>query len=259
MKKLSVAIAAGALLASPVFANDYQAELGLVYGQVDTKLDLGPFGSFDDDASSTTLYGEVFFDTVDTSKGPLAEASFLSKSSGLSLSYTTVEDVDDDSWALGGRFVFGNDYIIEAGYSSVEDSTSWGAGFGKYLTDSTDLVVSYSTNDDANLDTLSADMHSVVSLSGDASLAYTLGLSYLDADSETGFGIAGDLTYYFNNNLGIGAGVSQQSFDSVDITTWQVFADWFVTNNLDLGLSYSDTDMEIIETSMIAANASFRF
>ncbi len=259
MKKLSLAVAASAVFASPVFANDYQAEIGVAYGQVDSEITVGPFGSFSDDATTTSLFGEVYFDTVDTSKGPLAEAPFLSKSSGLSLVYTTVEDVDDDSWTLGGRFVTSSDWIIEATYESMSDSNTWGIGAGKYLTDSLDLVVSYNSNDDADLDVFAADLHSVVSLSGDASIAYSLGVGYLSASDENGYGLHGDLTYYFNNSFGIGASVSRDSIDDLDITTWSAHADWFITGNLDLALTYTDADLWIVETSTIMASLSYRF
>jgi len=258
MKKLAYIVAAGAIISTSAVADDYQAEIGLVYGTIDTEVDLGPFGSGSVDANTAMLFGEVYFDKVDTSKGPLAEASFLSKSSGLMASYTDIENVDDNSWGLGGRFVFGEDYIIEADYSSDGDIDSYGIGFGKYLSDNTDVVVSYGSSDD--LDALNADMHSVVSLSGTSSLAYSLGIAYLKASDESGYGLSGDLTYYFNNNFGIGASVARDSIDDIDSTSWALNADWFVNNSWDLGLMYSSTDLaDIVTVDMLAASVSFRF
>jgi len=257
MKKLACAVAVGAIMSTSAVADDYQAEIGLIYGKIDTEVNIGPFGTYSGDANTATIFGEVYFDKVDTSKGPLAEASFLSKSSGVMASYTDIEDADDKSWSLGGRFVLDNDYIIEANYDSLEGDSSYGIGFGKYLTENTDLVVSYGSDDD--LDALSADMHSVVDLSGAASLAYSLGVSYLKTSDESGYGLFGDLTYYFNNNFGIGAGVSTDSVGDVDMTTWALNADWFVTSDWDLGVIYSSTDADIITIDLFAANLSFRF
>jgi len=250
MKKLSLFVAVGAVIASPVFANDYQAEIGLTYGQIDYP---------SADLNTTTLFGEVFFDKVDTSKGPLGEASFLDKSSGLAATYTEVEDADNNDWNLSGRFVLSSDYIVEASAASINDSDTIGLGFGKYLTDTTDLVFSYAKNDDADVDTFALDLHSVVALEGDASLAYTLTAAYLNTAEDSGTSLSGDLTYYVNNNLGLGASYSRESISDLDISSWSVFVDWFVTGNLDLGLVYASADLDFIETDTITGSLSYRF
>lgn len=251
MKVLPLALAVSALAVSPVFASDYQAEVGFNYGTIDA--DGG------DSLRTASLFGEVFFAPVDTSKGALNEASFLSKSSGLHATYTDIEDADDNSWNLGGRFVFGQDYIIEADVVSIGDSNTIGIGFGKYLTDTTDLVFSYASNDDDETDALAADLHSVVGLSAGASLAYSLNLGRVSVDDESGMAFGGDLTYYFNKNAGIGFSMSRQSVNDIDTNTWGLFADWFVTDNLDLRLDYGNTDVEGFEIDTISGSLSFRF
>ncbi|MFT7560125.1 MAG: hypothetical protein ACI93R_002040 [Flavobacteriales bacterium] len=252
MKKLVLATTIAVLTSAYAQADSYQVEIGATYGQSET-------GSFESDIY--TLDGEVFFAEVDTSKGSLAEASFLDKASGLGLTYATTSPETGDSvdaWATGLRVVTGGDLIIEASYADSDDDSAFGIGIGTYLNDNTDIVVSYETADEADLDTLAVDLHSVVSLSGDSSLAYNVGASYIDAN-DSGYGIAGELTYYVNNNLGFGGVVGYTSVGDSDLTTFGVKADYFVNSTIRLRAMYSTAEANSFDTDTFTLGASARF
>lgn len=247
MKKqlLSIAIAA----AVSGYANAYQFELGAAYGQGD--LD---FGGFSTDFDLTGLYGELHFEKVDTSKGPLAEAAFLDKSSFVDFSYTSVspDDGDDtDTFGVGGRFVTGSNLIIEANYDSADDgdddADTFGVGIGTYLNDTTDVVVSYNTTDEdnADLDELAVNLHGVSPLAQGASIAYDLGAALIDADDEDGYGLTAGATYYFNNQFGVGVSVDMVDIDDYEEDTVTLDVTYFVAPNVQLAFSYFDSSADL--------------
>lgn len=225
MKKILLGTAIAALATTGAYAEDYQFELGANYVTGENAgTDFDGFG----------VYGEVHLDTVDTSKGPLNEAAFLDKSSSVRLDWATKEDDVDgaeaaDNVTLSGRFVTQGDWIIEASYLDVDgDDTAIALGVGVYLNDTMDLVVSYGTYDDADKSALAVDIHNVSSLGGDASLAYDVGVSYLDEYSETGYELRGGVDYYFNNAVSIGGSLKLNSINDVDTSTLAVGVDYFV-------------------------------
>ena len=142
MKKLLLASAIALAATGQAYA-DYQFEVGAVYTD-------GEVGSVDYDGFGVA--GEFHFDKVDTSKGPLAEASFLDKSSFVNFAFLSIEPdlagADDvDTTNIGGRFVTASNLIIEADWSTVDagnsDTDTIRVGVGTYLNDNTDVVVSY--------------------------------------------------------------------------------------------------------------------
>lgn len=243
MKKqlLSIAIAT----AVSGYANAYQFEVGAAYGQGDVE---------NTDFDLTGLYGELHFEQVDTSKGPLAEAAFLDKSSFVDFNYSSIspDDGDDlDTFGFGGRFVTGTNLIIEANYASEddgdEDADTFGVGIGTYLSDTTDVVVSYNTTDeeDADLDILAVDLHGVSPLAQGAYIAYDLGASMIDADEEDGYSLNAGATYYFNNQFGIGVSVDMIDIDEYEEDTVTLDVTYFVAPNIELAFSYFDSSADV--------------
>lgn len=246
MKKLLL-VGAVTLAAAQSYAQDYQAEIGLKYSDID-------YGS------AQSLFGEVYFDKVDTSKGPLAEAAFLDKASGITIDYTNFKpDAGDssDTTSLDLRYVASEKWIIEANYESGEDDDTIGFGFGAYLTDNIDLVGHYKTND--NADYISVTMHGVAPLDGSAALSYDLGLTNVspdvgDSESVIDLGVG----YYFNKSFGVGIDYSTTTGD-LDISSVGLEADWFVTETVDLTLSYVTESIGDFDFDTVALAASVRF
>ncbi|WP_204378467.1 putative porin [Agaribacterium haliotis] len=247
MKKIALATTIAALTCSAAFADTYRAEVGLTIDQYSP--DAG------DDFNKYTLFGDVYFQDVDASVGPRNEAPFLNKASSVGLDYTNVDqDNVDDAFALDGRFIIGEKWIVEAMYGdNGGDVVDYGIGFGWYLNDMMDLVFIYDTTDADNApDNLTARMHGVA-----GQLGYTAYLGYIDTDDDSGSKIGGDLTYYINNDLGIGAMIDYASVGDNDATDWGIYADWFVAPAFDLRLDYSTANDG--DDSEIGLTGSFRF
>lgn len=250
MKRVALCALVAAISSVPAMADTYRAEVGVEYANTD-------INGFDFDAYG--LNAEVFFTPVDTTKGPLAEASFLDQASGISASWTDIEDIDDDLLSLGSRVVTTGGFIIEASYADNGEDDALSLGAGLYLNDTTDLVFTYATNDDADLDTLSADLHSVVTLDGDMSLAYSLGASYIDADVDNGFGLGGNITFYLNNQLGFSGIVDYTEVGDGDVTITGVGVDYFVAPQFRVSATFLNTDVGPFESDTLGVAASLRF
>ena len=110
MKKLLLTAAGVALLSNSVCANEYRAEIGAHYGQVE--IDIPDF-DYSSDVDYLEAYGTFYFKPVDTGMGPLKEAPFQNKASYLNLSHTSFEDDYGSSGSedgtlsrVEGRYVF---------------------------------------------------------------------------------------------------------------------------------------------------------
>lgn len=247
MKKtlLAIAISTAAAAASA----DYQLEAGAFYGQGE----LGA-GNAQSDYDLMGVAGRYNFESVDTSKGPHAEAAFLDKSSSVGFGYISREPdaagTDDvDSFDFDVRVVTDTNLIIEAAYEESEagddESDTFGVGVGTYLNDTTDIVVSYqATNDDSNrdedADQLNVVVHGVNPLTQGATLAYDAALSYIDGEDDDGHALAVGATYYFNKNLGVGlsADLTEVGDDNTDTVTLDV--SYFPQPNIELMAAYFD-------------------
>jgi hypothetical protein len=250
MKRVALCALVAAASSVPALADSYMAEVGAQYFNTD-------FGSNDVDAYG--LNGEIFFAPVDTSKGPLAEASFLDHASSISASWVDIDEADDDLLGLGLRVVTPGDFIIEASFDDSGDSDQWGLGLGLYLNDTTDLVFTYSDIDDADQSSLTADLHSVIALGGDMSLAYSVIASYIDAADENGYGLGGDVTFYVNDQLGFTGLVDYTEIDDFDVTTLGVSVDYFIVPMFRVSASFINQDTGFTDIDTIGIDASVRF
>lgn len=265
MKKILLASAIALAATGQAYA-DYQFEVGGVYtdGEI-ADISFDGFG----------VAGEFHFDKVDTSKGPLAEASFLDKSSFVNFAFLSVEPDapnanDIDSTSVGGRFVTATNIIIEADFGTVDagnnDTDTIRLGVGTYLSDNSDVVVSYSTEEDDNnndVDYLNVDFHGVNSLNQGASVAYDVGLGYIDTNNDSGYQISVGGTYYFNNMFGLGlnaeiADVGDTSSDQIGVE-----ASFFPTEQVVLYVMIFDGSIEAnnvdIDSDGILIGGSLRF
>lgn len=268
MKK--TAIATALLTASCMSYADYQFEVGGAIGQGEIEV-----GNNSADIDTYAIGGEFHFEQVDTSKGPLAEAAFLDKSSFVDFSYTNTElDVngadDTDTFAFGGRFVTATNLIIEADYSESDDgntdSDSIRAGIGTYLNETTDVVVSYqadSADGGDDVDSLSAALHGVNGLAQGASIAYDAALNYIDAEDDDGFGIDVGATYYFNNALGVGISAGVAEVGDIETDSFTLEGSYYPTPELELAAWYfndnTDDGNTEAETDGFMFGAAFRF
>ncbi|MFT6164893.1 MAG: hypothetical protein ACJA1T_000916 [Zhongshania aliphaticivorans] len=264
MKKTLLASAIAIVATSHAYA-DYQFELGAVYAQGESaNTDYDGFG----------IGGEFHFDKVDTSKGPLAEASFLDKSSSLSFIFFSKEDDvanadEEETTSIGGRFVTATNVIIEADWTTEDDGNSdtdtIRVGVGTYLNDNTDVVVSYTTEDDnnADVDYLDVTFHGVNPLNQGASVAFDVAVGYIDTDDDSGYQIAVGGTYYFNTMFGIGLNAGIADVGDVTRDTVGIDASFFPSEQVELTLSIFDSSTEFnnidVDEDGIMFGAAMRF
>ena len=264
MKKILLASAIALATAGQAYA-DYQFEVGGIYAD-------GERGDVDYDGFG--IGGEFHFDKVDTSKGPLAEASFLDKSSFVNFSFISIEPDfagadDEDTTNIGGRFVTATNLIIEADWSTEDDGASdtdtIRVGVGTYINDNTDVVVSYTTEDDDNsdVDYLDVTFHGLNPLNQGASVGYDVAVGYIDTDDDSGYQISVGGTYYFNTMFGLGlsAGITDVGDVSSDVIS--IDASFFANEQVELFASIFDGSTETnagdIDSDGILIGAAVRF
>jgi hypothetical protein len=293
------ALVAGIGLALSVTAQaDYRWELGGDYtmGQTDTEIknrNTGASESNNVDSDEGRLYGTWYFENVDTSKGPLSEAAFLDHASNITvfgsdgevqLSQAGNGNIDDED---GQRYGFESRYVAEGpgwklsgwlvdlGYNRFEpgdqEIDNFNVGIGNYLTPNTTLVANYgntSLNNGGDLDSYALDLEHMFLMSrggikARASYGYTPVKGRDDIDT---YQLGG--TWYFTNNIGIGADYLSTGTDGYEVQGWQVNSEWFINEAFAINLAYSQLDPDDIEftnfraeqeTDAVTLGAKFRF
>lgn len=283
MFKKTAIIAGIALAMSATAQADYRWQLDANAGR--TNIDVG---REDGDVDQFGVGGRFYFKDVDTGKGPLGEASFLDQSSyvGAGYKYTDlddiVEDVDGDTYGIGGRYVLPLDsipLIFEADWTretpDFSDIDFYRFGFGAYITDNTTIVLSYRTSDvdetndidPGDIDAYSIDLKHLWHLSGDSAIALKGSYGLIDVeDNEINDGDDIDTwkiggTWYVNKNLGFGLDFSRFDNFGIEEDTYGAMAEWFVTETIGLSLNYahSEIDDTDVESDAVILSAEMRF
>lgn len=251
MKVRILSAAVVALLSNVAFADTFQAEAGLQFTNTDADF-------LAKDIDTFSVGGTIYLKPVSDAKGPLLEAAFLDKASGLSASYSNPDSPIDEFYTLDGRFVTNGNMIIEAGYSDAFNDDTYRVGLGTYLSDTAEVLVSYTRSVDSDVDTLAAEYHGVAKLAGTASVAYTLSAGYVDA-WDSGYVVSGEATYYVNPKLGIGAVASISDYNNTDITSVGIQASYFVTPTFYVQGFARTADYDGPDEDTLGIGASFRF
>ena len=167
-KKTALVAAVGLALSVTAQAeNDYRWELGGDYTRSTVDADVkSSAGNASDniDADIGTVSGTFYLTPVDTSKGPLAEAAFLDHASNITLAFTDgevdlnsldneLQDKDGQTYAVDTRYVAEGpgwqlsgvlvDLSFERSEPGDAEIDTYGIGIGKYITDTTTLVLNY--------------------------------------------------------------------------------------------------------------------
>lgn len=144
-------------------------------------------------------------------------------------------DESFNGFGLGGSLSFSSDWLLVADLKSVSEdfgnssldlrTTSVGGGYRFSMSESTDL---YGT---ATLETLAVDAGS-------------------DDSSETGFGVGIGIRSMLTPAIEFDAKVDYLKIDSQTVTRARAGADYFINQNMSLGLGYelyspSDVDLDI--------------
>jgi hypothetical protein len=239
--------------------------------------------AFGEDTDASIFNGKYYFDAIDNTKGPLAEAGFLTKSSEVSLTYGTAsreDSANDRTMGIAGRYVSDDGVIvgvnyINAGYNDLSTKYNYGyntdtildSGYlevGKYLTDYSSLTLSYSTNqnddegDKYRSNTMAVRYNHLFLMEGDTSIklsakyGYTEFDDYEDDDNDYDdysrghsniFDVHGD--YYFNRQLNVGLGLSTYKTTYSDtVIKYKLNTNYYINDNISVYASYAFADFD---------------
>ena len=235
---------------------------------------------------------------VNTKKGPLAEAAFLSKSTSISLAYLSGDDdytetnnpsantsLDLTGWIAGWHWVTSeNDVILDLQYeyseleagSNSADSETLSLGVGTYLNPTNSILFSYSQYQVEGTDfadSIGIEYHGLFGASNNMSLQAAILKTTLDDNfgGNDGTGATVAFTYYINNQLGIGFGYAldvastngevsgSYSVDDIDSDLFSLKVDWFAKENLRFAFEYVDGEIDTVDVEGVSAEMSFRF
>ncbi len=204
----------------------------------------GSYTDFDElNDSRLGVRGQYYFNNVDDSGVPRAEAAFLRRASSVGLAFATFDEADVDGYAIGGEAYvqnfFGSAVLSRTEAGPVEsDDIKLEAGF--LPMDGLRLTLGYEDFDLADLSTISLNGKYVAPLGGDTAINGEVSIAQTDDDDDTmSYSFLAD--YFVNANLSFGAGYADtdQSGSAEDIT---LRARMFVIPTLSVQLQYNMQD-----------------
>ncbi len=258
MFKKTALVAGVALAISAGAQADYQWEVDAAIGRTNIDVDFE-----DGDVDKYFIGGSYFLDSVDTSKGPLAEAAFLDHASDVSLSYVytdaddIIEDLDGDEYKIDGHYVTDSaGWIFEGSYQRNEPNDAeidtYSLGFGKYLTDATTLVVTYASadvDDGGDTDGYQASVEHLWNWSGGGfKLEGNVGFINVDDNDDTNvYNVAG--TWYITNNVGLRFGTGYTETFNQEFLSTSAGVEWFINEAIALSanLEYAESDDDLFD------------
>jgi hypothetical protein len=227
-------------LPSVAMAADYQAELTGYYS-TDTESDVDWLGAG----------GTYHWQKVSTAGNPLAEAAFLERIGGVSV---TMNRADSDFgtfdiWALSANHYFDSGLYLAAGYAMPEEGdNTWGASVGFVPVDG--LLLTVDAHEDGNDDVdYSGSAKYVGKLAGDTAWG-----ARLSVDDES-YSVGGD--YYFSAAFNVGASVSMSDDGDYGAATLNV--KYFFTPNVWTAAHYATDVVGDADTSAWGLAAGIRF
>ena len=245
INKTYSAIATSVLMASSfAMADSYNVQLNVGHERAD----------LDNTAGSTkteaVARGATFyFSPVDTTKGPLAEAAFLDKASGITLVKTDSEVESVESDVYSGRlsvvdkdtgFLFA--VSLENGEANNLDSDSLGLRIGQYIDDNSTVAVNYENASAAatgDVDTWSIDYSTFIG--GDIAYRIDAEVGYV-VDNGSLFALGG--TAYPSNDLGVGVSFHTVDLNSGAVDTWTIDAEWFINEAVSVSAFYKNENQD---------------
>jgi hypothetical protein len=281
-KKTALVAAIGIALSAAAQA-DYQFEVSGGYATGNITAANGP----EADQDIISLAGIYYLAPVSTSTGPLSEAAFIDRASGVMFGVVDGEvdfdsgfsgDTDITAYDIAGRYVMKDSgFLVEASYrleqtdidtlapgSESTDTDVWSIGAGMYVAENTTLLFNYTYFDADNgreSDGYSADLEHLFLLDqGAIKIDASYGL--LDsnfADDVDLYALGG--TYYINNNIGIGGRYTLRDSNQSELTEWRAVAEWFISEQLSFTGAYIelDEDGSQAESDAIIFEVSARF
>ena len=289
-KKTALLAGIGLALSATAHA-DYQWQLGGSYsaGTTDTELKTNQGNRKNsNDADIIKANGTWYMETVDISKGPLGEAAFLDHASNITLfgsdgevEFSNFDNKDGQTYGVQSRYVAEgpgwklSGWLVDLGYNRYEpgdlEVDNYNIGIGKYVTPNTTVVVNYgntSVNNGGDVDSYVLDLEHMFLMShGGFKARASAGRTIISERDDVDTYVVGG-TWYFTNNIGIGADYLNKGVDGYEVQGWQVNSEWFITEAFAVNLAYSQLDPDDVdytnfkleqETDALTLGAKFRF
>ena len=275
MKRLFTSTAVCLIACNLATADTYETEVTGEYIQLDDSFFGVPL-----DADGFSIGGTYYLDPVDNSHGPLAEASFLDRASGISLDFASLSedatDIDASAHNISGHFVSKDTgWLFGIGFVNVDidnpdlDADQLSLTLGRYISENTSITFGWDHlelgegDDQLDVDSYQIAVKHVAKHSSgmDHSVEAFLGGVNLEGVEENGLTYGGSYTLYPSRNFGIGASLAITDSEGLDTTSYSVFADWFITENATVGVTYLKTDVDEIDDNgnVLGVTASVRF
>lgn len=202
-----------------------------------------------DDTETFGIGSRYFFDTVDSSRGPLAEATFLDRTTNIGLAYSRsetnfsgVSSFESDSYSLRGTYALGEQGLYLTGLYNRFDTdfgnfNAYTATLGYYLQDDWDVSSGVAFDDDGDFQSSSLASRKLFDLGGDKYLALGGAVGFSD-DFDDSFSL--NSTYYFNRNTSVGFSYSwTEDVLDLDDGLANIAVSWFVTPTISISASTS--------------------
>ena len=220
------------------------------------------------DVKALGLGGTYYLDSVDDTKGPLAEAAFIDQASFVSVNYTdgktdsNGDGLEFKDYGIAGRYITsGDQWIFDLGYTRSEPENplnvgpdefeidTFSVGIGKYLTDTTTLVFSYQNKDadeGGDVDAYRGDLEHLL-LADWGAIKFAGAYGWVDVDNKLGDDI--DIyeigaTVYPWRWLGIGAGYRNTENDLQEVEQYVASVEYFISEAVGVALEYQNAEVE---------------
>ena len=259
MKKLVAQVGLLAAVASPVaFADSYDLEI------------IGSVGQSEIDPSETDTYElsvVANFKTVETKEHPLEEAAFLERANYVRFDYTRGEtdpgvtgadDTSSNTYNLDLHLNTGSRYFIDLGLEQDKqddaDVFTSTLGFGAYVQDN--ITVDFALSDETNEPDAGSKYtgmgyalsgRGVFELGGEQAVAVEGTFQVVDYDegndNQEIFALHG--RYYFMRTTHVGLVYGTSSSDDVDIDSYTVEAQHFITPKIAVGASFGQDSSDV--------------
>ncbi len=244
MKKTPIALALLLSAAAPsTFAadNEFQNEARVIYSTNSEEVSEGVWNA---------AY-RYYFDPVDRSNGPFALNGFLAQKSNLGANYLhyDIADFDVNALNIDGTFVFDSNWFVSAGYgrASVDnrDSNNYSAEVGYYFNSSSAVSAFYSDGDDNAVEQYGLAVRSFIALESTAGVDLSARWSHTDFDDTYNVGA----NWYVTNSWYVGAHYLDARSSDYAINTgyWWQFSDTF-SATFDAG-KIIDSDVDGVNLS----------
>ena len=275
MKSLIIPIAVGLTTCNLTIADTYQTEVTGEYIQLDDSFLGVPL-----DADGTGLGFTYYLSPVDNNKRPLAESAFLDRASGISLNFVSLSEdttgVDASAHSISGHFVSKDTgWLFGIGFVNADidnpdlDTDQLSLTLGRYTSENTTVTFNWdSTEIGDGDDSLDVDSYrftvrhlSQHSSGMDQAVEAFLGGVNTEGIEDNDLTYGGSYTLYPSRNFGVGVSLAFTDSDALETTTYSVFADWFITDNTRVGVTYLKTDVDELDDNgdVLGVTASVRF